>query len=902
MTLPLWMLAHTPYNFGEALNPGPSQPSGFDDKPCSDPLITIECLNVTSIPGAAPYLYGATSDVQLLQEHSLPFDRTPLWQALFAQSKRTYLMGPPDPEASQPTGGVASLALRPRPMVEPPHLTQAFKDAYALGRVMKVGISLGPAITCTAYVVYLWPNSWKDPHLRARSDHILRAVLDEHQASGAGPAIIAGDFNSEPHRFPCLGTAFFKHQFCDVGASRAFTLNPSQPTCRAAIGASATRRDAILVSQALLPLVQAYRVAEFGDCPVPTHVPVFLTVRVPTTQRWVDTLAIPSDLSELPLPSGVPELQDAMDQAFTPQICQALHSALEIGDTTAFWAQWSGIVEGAWVQHAGLQPQQATQYRGHGSPHIKAAPIDQALHAPSDPTPNVPEFVSQGNAKICAILKSARTAFDLAAKLRKASFPSVDQWCRPWADAWSKVAFAHDPEVALDPPALARFRACTLSGHQAALALQAYHLRATRHADKMRVDLLRARALRRKEDLSAPGSGLRATFKAVAASKAAPISFLQIGDTYSADPQCLDAALRQAWGEVYQGSPSSEQQLFADFCQRYAEHLHIAPEWELPPISEKHFAAKLRRLGNRVPGIDGWRYKEFARLSPKARHFLLALLQAVEQGSPWPQQLLLSKAAFVSKEGAEPHVAQSPLGYRILSILPTLYRVWGSIKAHQLRDWAKTWDPGGIFSGVPAKGAADAAYLTGLEAESARLAQDFHCLGAADIYKCHDQASRHFLIALATLGGLPHCIGRAYLNYHDHATVANDLGLALGTPYHKPRGIPQGCPFSGMLIACATRVWVLHMRALGARPRALADDWLVSVSGQDEQEVVATFKEAFGATFQFIKAMGGAACPSEEPYLRQLVQRQAPAQKALVAKSRGLHTRAPAFKRPWSSF
>ena len=53
------------------------------------------------------------------------------------------------------------------------------------------------------------------------------------------------------------------------------------------------------------------------------------------------------------------------------------------------------------------------------------------------------------------------------------------------------------------------------------------------------------------------------------------------------------------------------------------------------------------------------------------------------------------------------------------------------------------------------------------------------------------------------------------------------------------------------------------MRALGARPRALADDWLVSVSGQGEQEVVATFKEAFGATFQFTKAMGGLPAPQK---------------------------------------
>ena len=87
---------------------------------------------------------------------------------------------------------------------------------------MNVGISLGPAITCTAYEVYLWPNPWKDPHLRAKSDHILKAVLGEHQASGASPAIIAGDSNNEPIAIPALALLYLR--------GRAVMWEPPRPS------------------------------------------------------------------------------------------------------------------------------------------------------------------------------------------------------------------------------------------------------------------------------------------------------------------------------------------------------------------------------------------------------------------------------------------------------------------------------------------------------------------------------------------------------------------------------------------------------------------------------------------------------------------------------------------------
>eukprot|EP00974_Lingulodinium_polyedra_P081789 7919257-Lingulodinium_polyedra.AAC.1 len=73
------------------------------------------------------------------------------------------------------------------------------------------------------------------------------------------------------------------------------------------------------------------------------------------------------------------------------------------------------------------------------------------------------------------------------------------------------------------------------------------------------------------------------------------------------------------------------------------------------------------------------------------------MLNAFEAGDPWPVELTQARAPFLPKEGSSP---DEPLGYRLLFILPSIYRRWASVRQHQLRPWVEEWALPEMFAGV----------------------------------------------------------------------------------------------------------------------------------------------------------------------------------------------------------
>ena len=79
-------------------------------------------------------------------------------------------------------------------------------------------------------------------------------------------------------------------------------------------------------------------------------------------------------------------------------------------------------------------------------------------------------------------------------------------------------------------------------------------------------------------------------------------------------------------------------------------------------------------------------------------------------------------------------------------------------------------------------------------------------------------------------------------------------------PHLHPCGIPQGCPFSMMLIAFLLHRWIRLVRSMQCQPRALADDLLTFATGPDHE---ANFKRSYDATFRYIEAIGAKIAPAK---------------------------------------
>ena len=69
----------------------------------------------------------------------------------------------------------------------------------------------------------------------------------------------------------------------------------------------------------------------------------------------------------------------------------------------------------------------------------------------------------------------------------------------------------------------------------------------------------------------------------------------------------------------------------------------------------------------------------------------------------------------------EPEDRLNPLAYRVLQLLPNLYRRWAAMRLKDLAPWVEEWRLDKMFAGVGGQGAHDAAYETAIQIEAMKL-------------------------------------------------------------------------------------------------------------------------------------------------------------------------------------
>ena len=134
------------------------------------------------------------------------------------------------------------------------------------------------------------------------------------------------------------------------------------------------------------------------------------------------------------------------------------------------------------------------------------------------------------------------------------------------------------------------------------------------------------------------------------------------------------------------------------------------------------------------------------------------------------------------------------------------------------------------------------------------------CGGTADIHKFFDQILRPLVYKLAELAGMPQQILSAYSRFLEGLRVYNSLAGGVGHAYSRQCGIPQGCPFSMMMVALIMRPWVRLMVLMGTTPRVLADDVLIIAVGK---KLLGKYARALNATHQYLHDLGAKIAPAK---------------------------------------
>ena len=87
-------------------------------------------------------------------------------------------------------------------------------------------------------------------------------------------------------------------------------------------------------------------------------------------------------------------------------------------------------------------------------------------------------------------------------------------------------------------------------------------------------------------------------------------------------------------------------------------------------------------------GLDGWTIQDLKLMSPLAAQLLADCMNTIEEGAPWPEVATNAKSAFLAKD---PKNLDDCLSYRLLTILPFIYRKWAAIRHKDLKPWIDLW-------------------------------------------------------------------------------------------------------------------------------------------------------------------------------------------------------------------
>ena len=294
-------------------------------------------------------------------------------------------------------------------------------------------------------------------------------------------------------------------------------------------------------------------------------------------------------------------------------------------------------------------------------------------------------------------------------------------------DTIARIVCSIDPERPRERLMLERMRGCVESHGKDSKHMAFFQLQAKAY-EKQAIEEhgheIKARQEKRRENFSCNKKGHKAIRKALGDKATKPLQCLirdKVGPdgqpigTYTTNPNEIDGITQRAWNKIYDGNCSDNGGIVRSFLGKYHKDIFKRSEYQLHSVNWESLKATCIHAKHTVAGMDGFTPSDLTLLSDDAFWWLAELLELVEGGQPWPEQLTHARAAFLAKDPDRP---EDPLAYRVLLVLPALYRRWASMRLADLEPWIQEWQLDEMFAGVPGVGAEDAWWCTSLQLES----------------------------------------------------------------------------------------------------------------------------------------------------------------------------------------
>jgi hypothetical protein len=819
--------------WGEASHPGHQQ------VPPEGSLVTLESINVTALGNEFEHCMErcrARGSCLFLQEPTISGRRA---GGIIGMAKKAGLsldLGPAEEIMDRPVGGLGCLhppgwavqACRP--------LTDAFAQAHELGRARRYLVDLPSGRVCTVFNVYLHTGAVHNEEAARVNRSILDAVQGEYEACQPGPTFVLGDFNASPEEEPLLQDFLTTHSWLDIGQTAHLAQPPGAPTCWARGSARGTRRDLAVCCPLAAQLVVSFEVDT--DALFDTHAPLVLKLKDVKPALCPEVLLMPKPFFDY-LPKDeegknidYARVHAAIDREL--ELCKIpWQSCLQEASMTGAWRVWSRAVEKGILSTAQATPDEVGKMQGRGKPRI--ARRSKARAAKPDCREEDLLGTCVTTKSTLDVLKAARRLGTVEGVLKRANLPPRESWPHHAVAVWDAIQSNLLQHLLEDE----WVQQVELGMHSTAAVVMKLVLRKQqllKQHTAMRLQAIAARTKKSKQKYADPRGGLAAGFRALRPAPLPELLFAKLEDgSFTANPSVVEQRIADLWDPTFNAEPGRDHDIVGTFMQKHKKYIFRGEAPSLEPISGEDVYSCVRSCKHTAPGMDGWSPAEFSVLSMQACQQLASMLNRIEAGAGWPEQLLEHKAVGLAKsEQAGP---EKLLDYRWLMILPQLYRMWGKIRLSHLDGWIQQWMSPCVYSGCWGRGAEDAWYEDALAMEECALKQIMAILGVVDIHKCYDMLVKPLVGMLLTVAGCPKQVVVPYMTFIMQQKVRFSLPGGIGPARTRGRSIPQGCPFSMAFLALVLRPWCMAMRDLGLQPRVLADDMLLAARGPAAPEI-----------------------------------------------------------------
>lgn len=309
-------------------------------------------------------------------------------------------------------------------------------------------------------------------------------------------------------------------------------------------------------------------------------------------------------------------------------------------------------------------------------------------------------------------------------------------------------------------------------------------------------------------------------------------------------------AFRNYWAPKWNRHASISEDRWDSFVQS-CEHLLPTPTNPIvfEPITVDQWLSTVRsKKVHTATGPDGVSRVDLLSMPRTLCQRLVNLLNAIEQGQPWPSSLLVGTIAALEKV----ENAQDASQFRPICVFSLVYRTWASCRARQILDWLSAWAPEEILGSRPGCEAGSIWWRLACIIEEGFYTDSQNISGlSCDLSKCFNTLPRVPVFWLARKLGLPSSFVRTWHQAVAKMTrrfqVLGKTGPAMGACC----GFPEGDPLSvvAMYLVNISMTVFLQEQAPRVTPWSFVDDWQL-LSDSHEGTI-----QGFGAISHFATSL-----------------------------------------------